>query len=335
MNNKSKTKIIGQPIVAIVILVWNNYEDSRECLMSCYALSYKKLMIILVDNASSDGSGHRLSQEFPGVEFIYNKENLGYAGGNNVGIKWALKRGAEFVFMVNNDVVIESKDLIERMVLCFERIPDLGVLGPKILAYFPNEESVEPEFKAGLYNYIKKHFLPKVHFVPPEKLNLIIKERVVVSGCAIMIKRELFEKIGYFNEEFFMFGEENDLCLRAAKAGFLVLYIDDKTTSVKHKGSISYGNCPSWRVFLEARNQFIQLRAFPLYTQFVIVLLHIASLGKKSIRWVCNGEWQMIINSFLGLINGLCLWIKDNLGLSKPGEYLSAGRYVAEKRGNK
>jgi GT2 family glycosyltransferase len=331
MNNKDKSNILDEPFVAIVILVWNNYEDSRKCIESCCSLTYKNLMVILVDNGSVDGSGQCLFKEFPNVDFIYNTENLGYAGGNNAGIRRALERGAEFVLVLNNDVEIESKDSVGKMVSCFKKMPKIGILGPRIKLMQRSKGLNGIEFKSGLYSYIKKHFLPKVNFYVPNDLGFTVIERVVVSGCAIMMSRELLDKVGYFNEEFFMYGEEDDLCLRALKAGFLVAYVDDRDVSVARNGYTSYDDLVPWKAFLMARNRFLQLRSFSIHAQFVIVFLHIASVGKITIKRVLRRRWKNIIYSFLGLIFGLLIWSEDILGWSKPGKYLISGRRVAQE----
>lgn len=326
MSNRAQLNYDKHPIVAIVVLVWNNYDDTRKCLESCYSQTYKNLMTILVDNGSTDGSGYRLSQEFPKADFIYNKENYGYGGGNNIGIKRALERGAGYVFVVNNDVVIKSKNLVEKLVSCFRKIPRLGILGPKVLDISNTDSYVKT---SGVYDNIKRHFLPKINFDPPVDLDLSVRERVVVSGCAIMISRELLKKIGFFDEDFFMYGEEDTFCLRAAKAGFLILSVEDENAAVKHKGSTSYKDLTSWKAFLMARNRFIQLRVFSPYVQFIIVILHIFSLGKNGIKWAWVGKWKNIAYTFLGFAIGLNIWTKDVLKLSKPGEYLISGRNIA------
>jgi hypothetical protein len=331
MNNKDKLKILDEPFVAIVVLVWNNYKDSRKCIESCYSLTYKNLLLILVDNGSSDGSGRQLSKEFPDVDFIYNDENLGYAGGNNVGIRRALERGAEYVLIVNNDIEISTTDIIEKMVYCFHKIPRLGILGPKIISTSQVETNNKPEPKSGVYNYINKHFLRKSSFCPPSDFGLIAYDRVVVSGCVLMLSRHILKKIGYFNEDFFMYGEEDDLCLRAVKEGYLVICIDDSRVSVIRNGDTFHSDLIPWKAFIMARNRFIQLRPFPFSVQCIIVILHIVSLSKTTVKRVLKRKWKNILYSFLGLMTGFSIWVKDLLRLSVPGEYLVSGRRVAQE----
>lgn len=322
------------PLIAIVILTWNNYKATRECIESCFSLTYKNLLIILVDNGSTDGSGNRLAEEFPQIEFIYNKENYGYAGGNNIGIKRALEIGAKFVFVVNNDVVINTPDLLSKMILCFKKIPNLGILAPKIIQADLKTEISEKKFKSGLYSFIKKCFLKDSKFEMPTDLGLILSERPVVSGSAIMISKRCFEKIGFFDEDFFMYGEEDTFCLKAIKEGFLVLSINNQSVSVIHKGGISFHVLKPWQSFLIGRNRFIQIRIFPFYVQIIIVILHLFSLGKISIKLINKGRWKIIFYIFLGYFSGLIIWFKDCFKLSRSGEYLIAGRNIARHINN-
>ncbi len=315
--------------VSVIILVWNDYDNTINCLNSLKKINYKNLDVIVVDNNSADGSCKKLEKEFSNVTFIYNQENFGYAGGNNVGITYALNNGADYFFVINNDVIIDSKDIIDRMLDYFIKIPDLGILGPKLMQLAVTGDFFEVNYRSGYYEFIRRFLLKKPVVETSYKDFKTIAFRTVVSGCALMIKREVIEKVGAFNEDFFMFVEENDLCLRTIKAGFLVGQSLHDDTIVRHLGGISYKKNDSWKYFLLNRNKFLEFRSFEINQKVMLFLIHILGMIKRHFKWLLKGEIKYIKSSFLGTIFGIRIWYRDSLSLSKPGEYLKEGRDVA------
>ena len=115
--------------VSIIVLNWNNYNDSAECLESLNNIDFPNCEIILVDNASEDGSAERLKMNYPNISLIKNHDNYGYAKGNNVGIKQALKNGADYVLLLNNDTVVDQHFLTP-LVMDAEADNGIGIVGP-------------------------------------------------------------------------------------------------------------------------------------------------------------------------------------------------------------
>ena len=103
----------ADPLVYIIILSWNGKADTVECLRSLELLEYPNHKLLVVDNASSDGTAEAVRKEFPGVELIVNERNLRFAGGNNVGIRWALRHGADYVLIINNDTEVTAEMVSE------------------------------------------------------------------------------------------------------------------------------------------------------------------------------------------------------------------------------
>ena len=124
----------ADPLVYIIILSWNGKGDTVECLRSLELLEYPNHKLLVVDNASSDGTAEAVRKEFPGVELIVNERNLRFAGGNNVGISYAVARGAHYVLLLNNDTVVD-KALVRALVDVAESAPEIGMVGPKIYYY--------------------------------------------------------------------------------------------------------------------------------------------------------------------------------------------------------
>ena len=188
--------IINNPKVAIIILNWNGLKDTIECLESVKKIDYPNYEIIVVDNASVDGSPEKLKELFPDITLIRNKENLGYAGGNNVGIRYALKNNAEYIFVLNNDTVVVDKDILKILVKTANLYPDAGVFGPKICLYDePNKIGFSPTY----WDKRKCTFILKKYYDYDE-----VVEIDDIRGCAIFFKREVVEKIGLFDSKFFL-----------------------------------------------------------------------------------------------------------------------------------
>ena len=209
------------PSVFIIVLNWNNYEDTAECLTSLSNLSYLRYQVILVDNASTDGSAQRLRREFPHVHTIINQENLGFAAGCNVGIKYSLENGADAVLLINNDAILEPRSLEPAVQTLFSD-RKIGIVGGKIKNYFRRDyiDSV------GV-----RHILWPIGFMRSEGTGKFdqgqFEDRTklaATSGALMLIKRKVFNAIGLLSESFFLGGEDVDFCLSARGKGFKVIY---------------------------------------------------------------------------------------------------------------
>lgn len=227
------------PKVSIIILNWNGWTDTLECLESLNKINYTNFDIILVDNHSQDNSVQKIkdfTKEKISVILIENKENYGFAEGNNIGIRYALKNlNPAYILLLNNDTVVD-KDFLKELVNAGEKKDNIGILGPKI------------------YNYDKRDIIWSVGCKISWKLARGIQigsgekdnyqydhERVVeyVNGSALLIKTSLINKIGLMNKIYFLYFEETDWTLRANQAGYKSLYVPK--AKIWHKVSRSGG----------------------------------------------------------------------------------------------
>jgi hypothetical protein len=221
--------------VSAIVVNWNAREDTRECLASLARSSHRELETILIDNASSDGSVDYLKGLFPATIFVSNTSNEGFARASNAGMKLALERGADYVFLFNNDAVADER-AVERLVAAMEQSGDVGLAGPKIF-YFSRKDTIwsaggEVDFWKGMTRHrgIRKQDSPA------------FSERTDVdylTGCALMARRELVEKVGMLDTSYRMYGEDADWCLRARRAGYRVAYVPEALAW--HKVSLSSG----------------------------------------------------------------------------------------------
>jgi len=223
------------PRVSAIVVNWNAREDTRECIESLIKSDYPDLDIILVDNASSDGSVQYLRSLFSGITILENSTNERFARGSNKGMRFALDRGTQYVFLLNNDAVVEEAT-IGRLVGALEASSSIGFVGPKILYFSKRDVIWSAGGEVNFWTGITRHRGIR------EKDNGRYNDSVEVgylTGCALMAKRELVEKIGLLDPSYYIYGEDADWCLRASKAGFKIVYVPD--ARVWHKVSLSTG----------------------------------------------------------------------------------------------
>jgi len=224
----------GPPLVAVVLLSWNGCEDTLACLRSLAHAGYERLHLLVVDNASSDGSAEAVAREFPDVELLRNHANLGYAGGMNVGIRRALELGADYVLLLNNDTVVEPgflSPLLEEA----ERSPSAGALCPKILYA-----------DSGLVWYAGADFDPRRGYNgritgnrEPSERHASVHATDRAAGAAMLVPRAALEQVGLLDEPLFAYGEDASWSLRARAAGLTLLVVP--ASVVHHRVSAASG----------------------------------------------------------------------------------------------
>jgi GT2 family glycosyltransferase len=199
-----------QPKVFILILNYNGKETLKQCLQSVYQLNYSDFEVVLIDNDSKDGSLEEVKYIYPRAHFIKNNVNLGFAAGNNVGIRFALEKGADYVWLVNNDAKVE-KDSLAKLIDAGGQKPKSGILSPLIM----HDKTKNIWFGKGVIDWVS---MKTLHVSPPTLLQSFTSE--YICGCAMLIKKEVFKKIGLLNEKYFLYYEDADFSIKATRAGF-------------------------------------------------------------------------------------------------------------------
>ncbi|MBN1484507.1 MAG: glycosyltransferase family 2 protein [Chloroflexia bacterium] len=218
----------------IVVLSWNFKDYTLGCLESVLQMRGPTAQVLLVDNASTDGTVPAVRQAFPQVEIQVNPEDLGFARGMNRGIKVALERGAEHVMLVSNDTIL-AEDTLEIMLQAMESDPQVGMVSP--LIYYPDRERI---WYAGAY---RRRFFPGLvmpGYGQPDQPRYHVRREVdYATGCVLLLRADMLRQIGAFDPTFFMYYEDLDLCERARAAGWRILLASD--AEIVHLGSASYG----------------------------------------------------------------------------------------------
>jgi len=224
-----------------VVLSWNGRADTLACLESLNGIE-----TVCVDNGSTDGSGEAVAESFPEVELIRTGVNLGFAAGNNVGIRKALDRGADWVLLVNNDATVEP-GILDALVTAGRARPDAGVLACKVLFAGANRVWYAG---AGFDPFLGRS--RHEGFGDPDTPGELA-ETVRATGAGMAVSRAAIEDAGLFDEELFLYAEDLEWCLRIRTAGFAVVYVPG--ARVRHRVSAASGGAGSPTTsYYEARN---------------------------------------------------------------------------------
>lgn len=288
------------PKVSIISVNYKQPQITCELLESLDRISYPNYEVIVVDNGSGDNSVEIISSAYPDVMLIPSEKNLGFAGGNNLGMQYAT---GDYFLLINNDTEVVP-DILESMISTFQSDVFVGVVSPKIVYKIPENiiqfagaKSINPytgrgrkigngQIDGGQYDYVKSTEL--------------------AHGAALMISREVVEKIGGMPELYFLYYEEHDWCESVKKKGFKILF--NGKTKVIHKESASVGKQNPLKVYYMNRNRILFIRrncnSFP---QLAISLFFyfLVALPKGLLIYSLKGKMAFVMAMLKGAFSGI------------------------------
>jgi GT2 family glycosyltransferase len=300
-----KDRSVGKtpPRVAILILNWNDTRNTLETLESVRGLRYEKLRVFVVDNGSTDGSREAVADRFPEVCIIPSPTNLGVAGGRNFGLEAILSCDrADYILILDNDVILEPP-LLNKLIEASESDPSLGIVGP-IVYYHSDPRRL---WSAGVSIVFRE-----VPAKAPARNRLEWRERGegiervdAISGCCMLVKRQVFEAIGRFNPQYFMVANETEFCYRAAKQGFGSGVVTHAKLWHKVSASTGGGYNPA-RAYFTGRSTILFLkehgRPWHWLTTFTFAALSLAIAYPREWR---RGNERAVAMKLRGYLDGL------------------------------
>lgn len=261
------------PVVFAVVLNWNAAADTIKCVDSLLATANPGLKLVLVDNASTDGSADILINKFPKIHLIVQPFNGGYAAGNNAGIRYALQNGAEYVLVINNDVVVERNFLLP-MLAAANADTMIGIVTCK--AFF----SSDPE---KIYCTGGRFSRFRCSGAPMNRSEVNKSSEVsYVSGCILLIRRNVFEASGLLDEKYFMYFEDLEFSRRVADR-FKLYYTPDGVVYHKSGGGDSWKNYSEFYLYYNTRNRFWAFRDEKIFYRCYVVLFSLSLALFKSL----------------------------------------------------
>lgn len=243
---------IELPLVAVIVLNWNNFRDTAKCVDSVKRSDYRALVPIIVDNASSDGSFDALARDFPGVHFVRNLSNLGFAAGCNSGVRYALEHtDCSYVIIANNDCRLSSAS-VSAAVREAEADPAIGVVAAKIIF---SEESRKVWHAGGTISKWKGQSRARGFGELDSGQYDLAEDTEWASGALMMIRREVLESVGLLCEDYFFGVEEWDFSVTVRAHGWRIRYCPAFVGY--HGGDGSHGNAEPRYVYNYYRNKLI------------------------------------------------------------------------------
>ncbi len=284
--------------IAAIILNWNGGRDTLECLASLAKIKLAKthtIQVIVVDNASTDDSIATIKKKFPKTFIIENSHNIGFSGGNNAGIRYALQENFDYILLLNNDTIIDA-DCIEQLVVYSKSYDNKGIFGPKIY-FYPGCEFHKKRYTTAQRGKVIwyaggrldwDNVLPTHRGVDEIDTGQFASESETdfISGCALFAHRSIFEDVGMLDERYFVYYEDIDWSVRAKKLGYQLIFAPHAMVWHKNAGSSGSGS-PTHQYYM-IRNQLlfgmrhVGIRAkLALIRQSIVILLK----GNKWERW--------------------------------------------------
>lgn len=262
-------------LVYSVVVNYESYDDTRDCLDSLIDQEYSNHRIVVVINDNRYQKASDLREEYPRCKFILTDENLGFSRGFNVGIRFALNNGADYVSILNNDVVLES-DFVKNSVRAFSEHDNVGMIGGKIYKHDAGRTNTLWA-AGGQMSWLRTKGVPRGFDEHDDGQYDEVDEVGFVPGAQLFVKRSVFEDVGLLPEAYFLGGEEWEFSLRIRRAGYRILYVPDvvlwhKVGHSAERGYSRYYNYYRNKLLFTRRN--IPLTIWVLWFVAFVAYLH-------------------------------------------------------------
>ena len=284
-------------LVVIIVRNLNKKEDTLKCLESVFKLDYFPYEVVVVDNGSTDGSAEAISKTFPEIHLIRSANNLGAAGGRNLGIEYANNNFQyKYLFFLDNDTLVEKESLTE-LVKAIRKDKQIGLVTPKSYR-MSSPQVIASAGGIGINLYTGSVY--DIGSGEVDKGQYNHPKFATSCGGLVLVKKEVFSQIGWFDEIFNPYGwEDVDFSLRAGKRGFTILYVPEAL--IYHKGGkVGRGQLPEYERY-KVRNLFILMKRHTNLLQWIcfVCLLPLKSIFLL-IRELYHGNTKVVLAQFSG-----------------------------------
>jgi len=274
--------------VAVVVLNWNGAPDTIRCLASLHGLSSPPASIVVVDNGSTDDSVRKIRTACPKITLIETGENLGFAAGCNVGIRYVFQQDPEYVWLLNNDTVVAPAALAA-MVESAQTCKDVGAVG-SVLRFMSEPNRIQT-WGGGWHHPFLGTGINWTRPVPSRWVRYLV-------GASILLRTEALREVGLLDERFFMYREDTDLCVRLQKAGWSLRVANDSIVYHAVGGSSAGGAVRDRWIAASAVRYYRKQSPVPLFS------LAVETTGKMAAR-VLRGEWHRVRAVWSGTLRAL------------------------------
>lgn len=337
------------PKVIIIVLNWNSWQDTVECLESLQHLAYPNYQIVVVDNGSTDSSVEKIKLWAKGeiaveskfinelgpkplsvleydrqtmkeatfllnvvpetasmtkLVIIRNEENLGFAAGNNIGIQYALRNRAEYIWILNNDVVV-TPDSLTTLVMTFKTNHEVSAVGPKVLHYDAPKVVQHAGSKLTLWRFLLsqqvglgrlwRFVVSRARDQRDEQNSRDIRRVGFIAGIALLIDQHFLETVGLFDEDFFFYHEDAELALRARRKGGNGLFVN-LDALVYHKGAQSLRRTSAQSVYYEHKYRWLVVKKYGTWYHWVIFIVAYCITQFLQFPWlIISGKQTLVV----------------------------------------
>jgi GT2 family glycosyltransferase len=288
------------PKASVVILNWNAKNILKECVASVKAMTYPIHELIVVDNYSSDGSAGMVKAEFPEVTLVENDQNYGAIEGKNIGLRKAMESPIDYIFVIDNDLVADGKALAELVDVC-EKDARIGIVGAKIYDFDRPDIILSCGSKI---DYTQNIIRPYGHGEKEEGQYNGMMEVDHVGAGHMLVRREVFEKVGLLDSSFIGYGcEDVDFCVRVKKANYKIVFCP--SAKVWHRPHSGVGHYTYRKKYLEARNAVCFMKKHAKFSQWLKYLFFVIfGLPYAFIREGLRGNIRGVVGKAMGLYDG-------------------------------
>lgn len=247
-------KTLQLPRVAIIIVTWNQRELTLDCLASLSKLAYPpdRLRIVVVDNASADDTVAVIRAQYPHVVVLQNSENLGFVGGNNVGMTHILQEEVDYVMLLNNDTLVDA-EMLTYLIDVAERDESIGIVTPKIYYH----DMPDLIWAAGATIDWSTGQVWRLLDGEKDQPDELLADVDYAHGCAICLRRAVIDQVGLLDSRLFIYYEETDWCVRAIRAGWRIVYVPQ--ARMWHRVSAAMGTASPATEYYMSRNVLLFL----------------------------------------------------------------------------